>query len=156
MITTAPIENFPSIDWEIGDLMDTDPEERMEVFEAHGEDKEGNEYSGSAYYFCSDFESIKDIEKYENVSLLLDTYHPSQAGGTGNPFPWEIALIVKEKRDFILSGGLSSLNVREVIQKVKPWGVDVSSGVELFPGKKDPIKMEAFVKEVKKADETTG
>ena len=101
-------------------------------------------------------ESLKDIKKYDHVSLLLDTYHPSQAGGTGNPFPWEIALIVKEKRDFILSGGLSSLNVREAIQKVKPWGVDVSSGVELFPGKKDPIKMEAFVKEVKKADETTG
>jgi phosphoribosylanthranilate isomerase len=79
-----------------------------------------------------------------------------QAGGIGNPFPWEVALVVKEKRDFILSGGLSPLNVREAIMKVRPWGVDVSSGVELFPGKKDLLRMSKFVKEVMKADETTG
>jgi phosphoribosylanthranilate isomerase len=101
-------------------------------------------------------ESLRDIGKYDEVSLLLDTNSPLQAGGTGNLFPWEVALIVKEKRDFILSGGLSPLNVREAIMKVRPWGVDVSSGVELFPGKKDLLKMSKFVKEVKKADETTG
>jgi len=102
-----------------------------------------------------DLESLKNMEKYDDVSLLLDTYSPMQAGGTGNPFPWEVALIVKEKRDFILSGGLSPLNVREAVIKVRPWGVDVSSGVELFPGKKYLLKMEEFVNEVKKADETT-
>ena len=101
-----------------------------------------------------DLESLKDIEKYHDISILLDTYSPVQAGGTGNPFPWEIALIAKEKRDFILSGGLSPLNVREAIKKVKPWGVDVCSGVEATPGKKDLSKMIDFVKEVKKADET--
>jgi len=99
-------------------------------------------------------ESLKDIGKYDGISILLDTYSPAQAGGTGNPFPWEIALIAKEKRDFILSGGLRPLNVREAIKKVKPWGVDVCSGVEMNPGKKDLSKMIDFVKEVKKADET--
>ena len=103
-----------------------------------------------------DLESLKDMEKYHDVSILLDTYSPGQVGGIGNPFPWEIALIAKEKRDFILSGGLSPLNVREAIKKVRPRGVDVSSGVELLPGKKDLSKMVEFVKEVKKADETTG
>ncbi len=103
-----------------------------------------------------DLESLKNMEKYDKVSLLLDTYSPMQAGGTGNPFPWEVALVVKEKRDFILSGGLSPLNVRLAVTKVKPWGVDVSSGVELFPGKKDLLRMSKFVKEVMKADETTG
>jgi phosphoribosylanthranilate isomerase len=101
-------------------------------------------------------ESLKDIEKYDEISLLLDTYSPKHAGGTGNPFPWEVALVAKEKRDFILSGGLGPLNVREAVMKVKPWGVDVSTGVELFPGKKDSLKMREFVKEVEKADETTG
>jgi len=100
--------------------------------------------------------SLRDIGKYSGVSVLLDTYSPTQVGGTGNPFPWEIALRLNEKRDFILSGGLTPLNVGEAIRKVKPCGVDVSSGVESFPGKKDPLKMMEFIKEVRKADETTG
>lgn len=102
-----------------------------------------------------DLESLKDMEKYCDVSILLDTYSPVQAGGTGNPFPWEIALIAKGERDFILSGGLNPLNVREAINKMRPWGVDVCSGVETIPGKKDLLKMAEFVKEVKKADEKT-
>lgn len=101
-------------------------------------------------------ESLREIEKYHDISILLDTYSPEQAGGTGNPFPWEIALIAKEKRDFILSGGLNPLNVGEAIKKVRPRGVDVNSGVELLPGKKDLFKMVEFVKEVKRADETAG
>ena len=102
-----------------------------------------------------DSESLKDMEKYHDVSILLDTSSPVQAGGTGKSFPWEVAVIAKERRDFILSGGLSPLNVGEAIKKVKPWGVDASSGVESSPGKKDLLRMEEFVKEVRKADETT-
>ena len=63
MITTCSHNGFPEIEWEVGDLMDTDPEERMEVFDAFGEDKDGNKYSGSAYYICGDFEEIDGIEK---------------------------------------------------------------------------------------------
>jgi phosphoribosylanthranilate isomerase len=102
-----------------------------------------------------DSESLKEMGKYQDVSLLLDAYSPAQAGGTGQSFPWEVALVAKEKRDFILSGGLNPLNVGEAIKKVKPWGVDVSSGVESSSGKKDLLKMAEFVKEVRKADETT-
>lgn len=100
-----------------------------------------------------DFESLKEMEKYHNVSILLDTYSPVQAGGTGSPFSWEIALKAKEKRNFILSGGLNPGNVGEAIKKVRPWGVDVCSGIEQVPGRKDLSKMIDFVKEVKKADE---
>lgn len=102
-----------------------------------------------------DLESLKDMEKYCDVSILLDTDNPVQAGGTGNPFPWEIALKAKEKRNFILSGGLNPGNVGEAIKKVRPWGVDVCSGVEALPGKKDQSKMVEFIKEVRKADEHT-
>jgi phosphoribosylanthranilate isomerase len=99
-----------------------------------------------------DFESLKVMEKYEDVSILLDTYSPVQAGGTGSPFSWEIALKAKEKRDFILSGGLNPGNVGRAIKKLRPWGVDVCSGVEMIPGKKDLLKMTDFVREVRKAD----
>jgi len=98
-------------------------------------------------------ESIEEMTQYPGVSILLDTYSPIQTGGTGNPFPWEIARKAKEKGDFILAGGLNPANVNEAIQKVRPWGVDVCSGVEIVPGKKDPQKMNDFVKEVRKADE---
>jgi hydroxylamine reductase (hybrid-cluster protein) len=61
----------------------------------------------------------------------LDTYHPTKAGGTGYPFPWEIAIRVKEKRNFILSGGVNSQKMLEKpSKKVRPLGVDVNSGVE--------------------------
>ena len=102
-----------------------------------------------------DLESLKDMAKYPNVSILLDTWSPTQGGGTGTPFPWEIALKAKGERDFILSGGLSPLNVGEAIKKVRPMGVDVCSGVEAVPGKKDPLKMAEFIKEVRQADEYT-
>jgi phosphoribosylanthranilate isomerase len=101
-------------------------------------------------------ESLKDMAKYPNVSILLDTYSPTQGGGTGTPFPWEIALKAKEERDFILSGGLNPLNVGEAVKKIRPMGVDVCSGVETVPGKKDPAKLFEFVKEVRKTDEHTG
>jgi phosphoribosylanthranilate isomerase len=100
-------------------------------------------------------ESLRDIDLYPHVFILLDTYHASKVGGTGNPFPWEIALHAKEKGDFILSGGLSPENVGEAIRRVRPFGVDVNSGVEWMPGRKDPSKMVEFVKEVRKADEKT-
>ena len=103
-----------------------------------------------------DLESLKDMTKYPHASILLDTYSPVQAGGTGIPLPWEVALKAKEKKKFILSGGLNPGNVGEAIKKVNPWGVDVCSGVETIPGKKDSFKMAEFVKEVKKADEKAG
>jgi phosphoribosylanthranilate isomerase len=98
--------------------------------------------------------SLKDIDKYFDVRLLLDTYSPIQVGGTGTPFPWEVAIKAKEQRNFILSGGLNPLNVKEAIMKVRPLGVDVCSGVESAPGKKDLSKMIEFVKGVNEADET--
>lgn len=133
---------------------------RLSVLQFHGE--ESPEYCQKFLHpvvkaiRIRDSESLKDLERYHGPSILLDTYSPGNAGGTGKSFPWEVAVIAKEKRDFILSGGLGPLNVGEAIKKVKPWGVDASTGVESSPGKKDFLKMEKFIKEVRKADETTG
>jgi hypothetical protein len=63
MITTIPHDDLPQIEWELGDVLDTDPEERMKVYEAAGYDKEGNSYVASAYYFAGVFEQMEDIEK---------------------------------------------------------------------------------------------
>jgi len=162
------IQALPQALMKVGVFVNEDQEEVQRIIEYCG--LNGLQFHGEeSPEFCrkfpypvfkairiKDLESLKDMEKYHDVSILLDTYSRGQAGGTGNPFPWEIALLAKEKRDLILSGGLSPLNVREAIKKVRPRGVDVSSGVEWFPGKKDLSKMVEFVKEVKKADETTG
>jgi len=131
----------------------------LNVLQFHG--KESPEYCQNFFHpvfkaiHIKDLESLKDMEKYNEVSILLDTYSSVQAGGTGIPLPWGVALKAKEKRNFILSGGLNPGNVGEAIKKVRPWGVDVCSGVEAFLGKKDQSKMVEFVEEVRKADEHT-
>jgi phosphoribosylanthranilate isomerase len=98
---------------------------------------------------------LRDIEKYPSVAILLDTWSADRAGGTGKTFPWEWAKEAQEKRDIILSGGLNPANVYQAIKEVRPAGVDVSSGVEQIPGKKDLLKMIDFIKEVRRADATT-
>ncbi|HXX53927.1 MAG TPA: N-(5'-phosphoribosyl)anthranilate isomerase, partial [Thermodesulfovibrionales bacterium] len=72
-------------------------------------------------------------------------------GGTGQIFNWDIALHAKQFGKIILAGGLNPGNVEKAVQWVKPYGVDVSSGVEERKGKKDRRKMELFIKRVKGA-----
>ncbi len=99
-----------------------------------------------------DARSLEAIEKYAFATVLLDAWSSDRAGGTGRTFPWEIAREIRPKGDYILSGGLTPGNVGEAIRCLHPMGVDVGSGVEAIPGKKDMAKMKEFVKEVKKAD----
>jgi phosphoribosylanthranilate isomerase len=98
--------------------------------------------------------SLKDMERYSCASILLDAPGSDRAGGTGKTFCWEIALESRKKRNFILSGGLNPTNVYLAVQKLRPFGVDVCSGVEKIPGKKDRPKMIRFVEEVRRADES--
>lgn len=63
MITTIKTADWPAITWELGDVLDADPEERMKVYEASGYDNEGNSYTGSAYFFAGVFEQMEGIEK---------------------------------------------------------------------------------------------
>ena len=100
-------------------------------------------------------ESLQEMAKYPFASILLDAWSSDQAGSTGKPFGWEMALEARQKRNFILSGGLNSMNVYRAIEKLRPVGVDVCSGVEQIPRKKDLWKMIDFVKEVRRADGST-
>ena len=94
--------------------------------------------------------SLKGLSRYPVDGLLLDTYKQDRWGGTGKVFDWELAIRAKKYGPVILAGGLSPRNVKAAIKKVKPYGVDVSSGVEQSPGKKDPKKVKAFLKAVRK------
>ena len=85
--------------------------------------------------------------------FVFDTFHPYMPGGTGLRFDWDV--IVKEKsrlsRPFFLAGGLDASNVAEAVKFIRPYGVDVSSGVEKFPGNKDTGLMKEFIKNAKEA-----
>jgi phosphoribosylanthranilate isomerase len=85
-------------------------------------------------------------------ALLLDAYREDAYGGTGHTFDWNI-IAQNLPLPLVLSGGLQAANVVQGIQSVKPWAVDVSSGVEIDKGIKDTAKMIAFIRAVRKADE---
>jgi phosphoribosylanthranilate isomerase len=85
------------------------------------------------------------------AGLLLDAYVEGIPGGTGATFDW--SLIPRDlKLPIVLSGGLEAGNVTAAVRQVRPWAVDVSSGVEVAKGIKDPVKIEDFIKGVRHAD----
>jgi phosphoribosylanthranilate isomerase len=99
-----------------------------------------------------DRESLQIAERYPMTFLLLDAWAPDRAGGTGKTFPWEIAREIRQKKNFILSGGLTAENVAEAIRELRPMGVDANSGVEKKPGVKDPVKVAHFIKKAREAE----
>ncbi|MFO7445440.1 MAG: phosphoribosylanthranilate isomerase [Ignavibacteriaceae bacterium] len=83
------------------------------------------------------------ISNYNGVSILLDTFSAAEYGGTGFPFNWNL-IPVELRSMIILAGGISILNIDEVITTVKPAAVDISSSLEKEPGKKDERKIKQF------------
>ena len=96
-----------------------------------------------------DILSLKKLSDYPVNSFLLDTFSEDQYGGTGRVFDWNLAYPAKKYGPIILAGGLTPNNVRQAIQRIQPYGVDVCSGVESQPGIKDHKKMQTFLKNVK-------
>lgn len=95
---------------------------------------------------------LEYLRPYKRASGWLADAFVEAYGGVGKTFDW--SLIPRQRpRPLILSGGLTSGNVREAIRRVRPWGVDVSSGVESAKGIKDAAKIAAFMAEVRNADE---
>ena len=90
-----------------------------------------------------------EIDRYRTDAILLDAFIEGSPGGTGKTFSWEVAREAKRFGRVILAGGLNCENVRNAIETVRPYAVDVSSGVETAPGKKDPIRLAEFLKKVK-------
>ncbi|MBI5524239.1 MAG: phosphoribosylanthranilate isomerase [Desulfarculus sp.] len=90
-----------------------------------------------------------DPQAYPEALLLLDTALAGRTGGTGQAFDWGLAVDLARQRPIILAGGLHPGNVAQAISTVKPFAVDVSSGVEREPGRKDHAKIRSFVARAK-------
>lgn len=99
-----------------------------------------------------DLDLHSEIEKYASASaVLLDAYHSDKAGGTGEVFDWE-RIPNNIDMPVILAGGLKPANAKEAALAVQPYALDVSSGVEVSPGKKSSEKIYDFIKAVSEAD----
>jgi len=95
---------------------------------------------------------IKQIEEFGLRYFLLDSFDKNLFGGTGNIFDWQVASEAAKLGKIILSGGLNPSNIREALKTVKPYAVDISSGVEKSLREKDYQKMEIFINEVHRWD----
>jgi len=106
---------------------------------------------------------LDGVEARDNLSaVLLDAYDPDLPGGTGQRFNWDLVAAARSAGELggvgplVLAGGLDAACVRRAIETVRPWAVDVASGVESSPGVKDLEKVRAFLRAVRGADGTTG
>ncbi len=95
------------------------------------------------------FKALRPRDEAEAAShgpdLLVDAYHPTLRGGAGQTGDWSLAANLAGQHRLLLAGGLTPANVAEAIAQVRPWGVDVASGVEAAPGRKDPSRVRAFI-----------
>jgi len=128
----------------------------LDYIQLHGE--EPPEFCQALYPYkviktirVKDKESLEKISSYLKVkAVLLDTFVKGKPGGTGKIFNWNLAKEAqKSGKPIILSGGLSSENVRKAIELVNPYAVDVSSNIESSPGRKNREKLKAFIKAVR-------
>ena len=91
-------------------------------------------------------EDLLSLKNYPVGAVLVDAYEPGCYGGTGRISNWRLAIKVKETHPLILAGGLNTENIREAIETVRPQAVDINSGVEISPGKKDHNKMGKIIR----------
>jgi len=96
-----------------------------------------------------DITSLAIMRDYPATTFLLDAWSPTAHGGTGQTFNWDIATLAAQHSRIILAGGLTPENVADAVRQVRPYGVDVSSGVEISRGKKDTRKVIDFISNAK-------
>ncbi len=132
---------------------------RLSAVQLHGdEDREYVRHLGWPVvksFRVRDESVLTTIEAWGCRTFLLDTYVPGAPGGTGKTLAWELAARAKKFGNVILAGGLTADNVTKAIKVAHPYAVDVSSGVEREPGRKDHKKMRRFINEVRSWDYRT-
>ncbi|HEY9199605.1 MAG TPA: phosphoribosylanthranilate isomerase [Gammaproteobacteria bacterium] len=132
---------------------------RLDLLQFHGEETEadclrfGHPYL-KAITMRPDRDVAAALRAYPSASgILLDAYHPAVPGGSGERFDW--ACVPTERpRPIVLAGGLHPGNVADAVRQVRPYAVDVSSGVEAAKGIKDATKMAEFIRGVQRGDES--
>jgi len=97
-------------------------------------------------------DDLRELERYRVDAFLLDTYVKGKPGGTGVTFDWDVARAAANRAKIILAGGLTPDNVAEAVSAGRPYGVDVASGVECEPGKKDRRLVNRFVRAAKSVE----
>lgn len=97
-------------------------------------------------------QSLEDFARINEPALLVDASVKGVYGGSGVTADWTGAAEMAKKYPLLLAGGLTPENVAEAVRQVRPWGVDVASGVESAPGEKDLVKMKAFIHAVKRLE----
>lgn len=132
---------------------------RLDIVQLHGQ--ESRTYADSLgvpvlkAFHVNGQEVLSQIKHFGCPQFLLDTFDRDLPGGTGKTSDWQIARQAGTLGDVILAGGLNHINIVDALAQVRPFGVDVSSGVEKHPRKKDPAKLRRFVHEVRKWDYQT-
>jgi len=156
------IKKLPPFVSKVGVFVDETPERVIEVIKIAGLDtvqlhgNESPEYCAAMpvpvikVFSIHDESDLSNISSYKTVGYLLDTWSPDRKGGTGKVFNWSVAVKACGLYDtVILSGGLGPTNLLEAIDTVRPFAVDVNSGVEISPGVKNPHKMKDAISIVK-------
>ena len=154
------VASLPPFVSKVGVFVDESGERIAETVEAVGLDtvqlhgSETPEFAGSCTLpvlkaiRVRDAGSLAGLAEYRVSAFLLDTYDPEVLGGTGRTFDWSLAVGAALDYRIILSGGLRADNILEALDRVRPYGVDVSGGVETA-GSKDPEKIREFVRRVR-------
>jgi phosphoribosylanthranilate isomerase len=128
---------------------------RLSLAQLHGDETPEmmSQLDGKAFKaFRGIPESVDEFARSESPAFLVDASVKGLYGGSGVTADWNGAAELAKKYPLLLAGGLTPENVAEAIRRVKPWGVDVASGVESTPGVKDPSKMKAFVQAVRNGE----
>jgi len=130
----------------------------LDVLQFHGDEpgtflKRFKNYSVIKAFRVKKGVPVKGLGSYEGALFLADTFKKDIFGGTGEVFDWAgLQVFKKTKKRFIVSGGLTPENVAVLLKRYRPFGVDVSSGVEKSPGRKNHQLVSAFIKAVKSND----
>ncbi|MBI5143905.1 MAG: phosphoribosylanthranilate isomerase [Candidatus Omnitrophica bacterium] len=160
------VNELPPAIWKVGVFVDETKDRVLKIAEDamldtlqfHGGERP--EYCGSfrdrfrviKAFRLKDKSDLKKINDYDVDYYLFDTYKTDSIGGTGETFDWKIIKDYEFLKPVILSGGLTPKNVSRAIKEVSPYGVDVSTGVEKAPGRKDATLMAKFVDEVRRVN----
>lgn len=130
---------------------------KLDILQFHGNElpefcKRFKNYKIIKSLRIKDKNSLKDLKRYHGLwAFLFDSYQKNLYGGTGKSFDWKILKGIRPYcKNIFLSGGLNAKNVKEAIKLIKPHWVDVSSSVEIGPGKKDIRKVKEFIKAVRR------
>jgi phosphoribosylanthranilate isomerase len=150
----APVGVFVSDDWQ--HIRTVATESGLRAVQSYSDSPPPAPLSPWAHIPAFRVKSVADLDHIRQfvaacnpAAVLVDSFVQGEMGGTGHRAPWELLVGFDPGVPLILAGGLTPDNVADAIRLVKPWGVDVASGVEVSPGVKDPAKLRAFVAAVR-------